>query len=444
VPVERLFNMLERTALDAALSLGKEVSVTMTGGAHRIDGDVLELLRTGLLHVVRNSVVHGIESPAERGAMGKARIGHIHLAVAELESDVLLSCDDDGGGVNLTAARARLGLRPDTEEREVLQALLVGGASTAGQLSELSGRGVGLDVMRDVSERLGGQLELANRASGGLSVRLRFPARLRLLQGIELQSGDLRVLVPLDQISGALQLDTDERLLQAQRGELGHDGVTLATASLGQALGLSDLAGSERVGMIVAGSDGPVVLLAQRLGEVRQGLLRPLPPHAQASALVAGLVLDPFGLPQLVLNCKHVTTKGLAPARTTARRQAARVLVVDDSLTTRMLEQSILEANGYRVDLASSAEEGLARAAQERFDLFLVDVEMPGMDGFDFIARTQADETLRGVPAVLVSSRSGAADFARGAAVGARGYVVKHQFDQHEFLSLIQRLTRAA
>jgi two-component system chemotaxis sensor kinase CheA len=109
-----------------------------------------------------------------------------------------------------------------------------------------------------------------------------------------------------------------------------------------------------------------------------------------------------------------------------------------------MLEQSILEANGYRVALASSAEEGLARAASERFDLFLVDVEMPGMDGFDFITRTQADTALRTVPAVLVSSRSGAADFARGAAVGARGYVVKHQFDQHEFLSLIERLTRVA
>lgn len=444
VPVERLFTLLERAAVDAALSLHKEVTVTMTGGEHRLDGDVLELLRSGLLHVIRNSVVHGIEAPAVRLTKGKSRSGSIQLSVALRDGDVVLECQDDGAGVNIDEARSRLGLAKDADDRSVLEGLLIGGASTAGQLSELSGRGVGLDVMRDVAERLRGSLELHNEESGGLLLRLRFPASVRLFLGLELESGDLRVTVPLEQVSSIVRLETNARGTAAESGEVLHEGVCIKAFSLARLLGASSAPTEEGTCVIVKGRGGPLALLAGRVGAARQALLRPLPDHAQASTLVAGLVLDAKGVPRVVLDCSGLASVSLRSSEPAGRRRMPRVLVIDDSLTTRMLEQSILEANGYRVELASSAEEGLSRASGESFDLFLVDVEMPGMDGFEFIERAQSDARLRETPAVLVTSRSESADFARAALVGARGYVVKHQFDQHDFLSLIQKLTGAA
>lgn len=445
VPAGQLFTALERAALDAALTLHKRVNVTMSGGHHRIDRDVVELLRPALLHIVRNSVVHGIEPPEERARRGKPRVGSVRVDVALKDANVVVVCEDDGAGVDLVDARARLRLSPDAPERQVLEALLAGGASTANQLSELSGRGVGLDVLRDTAERLQGRLDLSNRPSGGLSVRLEFAAQLRSFRGIDLATGDAQVTIPLEEVLGVVRLTPADRARLLDRAEFVHEGKTLPTTSLGRALGLAAASEEPRVAVLVRGRSGPFALVAESIGEVRQALLRALPEHAHTPPFVAGLVLNLLGRPQLVLNCATLSQE--RPSEFSGRPRARgvpHVLVVDDSLTTRMLEQSILEANGYRVALACSAEEGLVRAHEDAFDLFLVDVEMPGMDGFDFVTRTQTDPRLSRIPAVLVSSRSERADLARGVAVGAKGYVVKHQFDQQEFLSLIERLTGAA
>jgi two-component system chemotaxis sensor kinase CheA len=171
--------------------------------------------------------------------------------------------------------------------------------------------------------------------------------------------------------------------------------------------------------------------------------VRPLPPLATSVAAVAGASLDGEGNPRLVLDPGGLVAA--ARRRTTAAGTDAPptrppVLIIDDSLTTRMLEQSILDSAGYDVDTAASAEEGLVKAAARRYALFLVDVEMPGIDGFTFIERTQADPTLRDVPAILVTSRNAPEDLRRGQEVGAKGYVVKSEFDQVALLDHIRRL----
>jgi two-component system chemotaxis sensor kinase CheA len=161
-----------------------------------------------------------------------------------------------------------------------------------------------------------------------------------------------------------------------------------------------------------------------------------------ASPAIAGVSLDAEGNPQLVLDPDGIVTAARrgAPADTASAAVRRPVLVIDDSLTTRMLEQSILESAGYEVDVALSAEEALEAAHRKRYALFLVDVEMPGMDGFDFVQRVRADPALRDIPAILVTSRSAPEDIARGRAVGAQGHIVKSEFDQAELLALIKPL----
>jgi two-component system chemotaxis sensor kinase CheA len=197
---------------------------------------------------------------------------------------------------------------------------------------------------------------------------------------------------------------------------------------------------------IVVRADGREVAVgADRLLGTGDLLVRPLPEHVEADPAIAGASLDAEGTPQLVLDPAGVVAAALAVARPVddgPPRRRAPILVVDDSLTTRMLEQSILESAGYEVELAVSAEEALERARAREFGLFVVDVEMPGMDGFEFVRVTRADPRLRAAPAILVTSRGAAEDRRRGEEAGASAYIVKGEFDQGRLLSTIEELLR--
>jgi two-component system chemotaxis sensor kinase CheA len=194
--------------------------------------------------------------------------------------------------------------------------------------------------------------------------------------------------------------------------------------------------------IVQAGSRGVAVGVDRVLGTASI-VMRALPSLVEADSVIAGASLDGEGNPQLVLDPSGLVaaaerSRGLAPADTAPPR--APVLVVDDSLTTRMLEQSILESAGYEVELAVSGEEALAKARGRRFSLFIVDVEMPGMDGFGFVAEVRADPTLRDIPAILVTSRNTVEDRRRGEQVGARAYIEKGEFDQRHLLKTIRGL----
>jgi len=198
------------------------------------------------------------------------------------------------------------------------------------------------------------------------------------------------------------------------------------------------------VAVLVAADGEQVAVGADRLAGTSTLVVRPLPELAPAAPVIGGVAMDLDGNPRLVLDAHGLIAEARrgGPAGATAAAPARRlpILVVDDSLTTRMLERSILESAGYEVDLAASGEEGLAKARGREYALFLTDIDMPGIDGFTFVAETRADPDLQHVPAILVSSRAGAEDRQRGAAVGAAAYVVKGEFNQEELLAHIHRL----
>jgi two-component system chemotaxis sensor kinase CheA len=225
-----------------------------------------------------------------------------------------------------------------------------------------------------------------------------------------------------------------------------HEGRVVPFAPLAQLLGAAPASPPAFwTALILSGPAGSAAVGVERLLGTRTAVVRPLPDVARASAMVAGATLDALGNPELVLETSALASavdrvSGVPVVSAPVSRP---ILVIDDSLTTRMLEQSILESAGYQVALATSAEEGLEKARQSPYALFLVDVEMPGIDGFTFIERTRREPALANVPAVLVSSRSAPEDLARGQQVGASGYIVKGRFDQRELLGLIERLVEA-
>jgi two-component system, chemotaxis family, sensor kinase CheA len=449
-PASSMFTSLERVARDVAGTLGRNVVFEGRGGDVRLDAQVLAAVQNALVQVVRNAVAHGIEPEAERTAAGKPRAGRVTVDVLRRGRLVAFVAADDGRGVDVEAVRRvaqRRGLTPETARSlgpgDLLRLLLAGGVSTATSVTEVAGRGVGLDVVREAAERFGGEVRVSTEPGVGTTVELLVPVSVASQQGLVVEASGATATIPLDAVARTTRIRAQDVARTAAGESVVDDGKVIPFLRLGSALGARRAAArppASWCAVVVRGTAGAAVVGVDRLLGTRHVVLRQLPPLAPAAAIVAGASLDEDGDPQLVLDPDAlVAAARRAPSEERAAAHARKpVLVIDDSLTTRMLERSILESAGYEVDVAASAEEGLDKARSGRYALFLVDIEMPGMDGFEFVERTRADSVLRGVPAILVSSRSSPEDRRRGQEVGALDYMVKSEFDQVALLARIR------
>jgi two-component system chemotaxis sensor kinase CheA len=452
LPASAVFDALERAVRDAAQSLGKNAQLRMTGGDTRLDAHVLSGVRGALLHIVRNAVAHGIESPSERASRGKPAVGGVELAVERRGGRVAFTCTDDGRGVDIEAVRTaaiRRGLSsPDAiaamPRERVIELLLRGGTTTSPSVDAVSGRGIGLDVVRDSVAKLKGEISLETEPHRGTRVEIRVPISLTSMTALVVGCGDTVASIPLDAVRATVRVSRDDLASTPEGDSLVFDGEIMPFVLLSALLAARGR--EERLlrytTLIVHAANELAAIGVDRIFGTATVIVRRLPDVTRAEPIVAGASLNGEGAPQLVLDAAGIiaAAKGLRAAPRTMPSRPLPVLVIDDSLTTRMLEQSILESAGYDVELATSAEEGLEKARAGKYSVFLVDVEMPGMNGFEFVARTREDPVLRNVPAILVTSRAAPEDRRRGMDAGAQAYVVKSEFDQGKLLDVIREL----
>jgi two-component system chemotaxis sensor kinase CheA len=320
--------------------------------------------------------------------------------------------------------------------------LFTPGFTTTTSVSSVSGRGIGLDVVRDAAHVLGGEV-IARTGASGTEIAILAPTQVSGLSALVLGSADRIAAVPRASV-GRVARSTALPMLRGADGRMvALDDLMVPFAPLARLLGASATGNPGSI-VIVDGGDGLAAIGVDHVLGVDDIVVRSPPAGAPIDPIVRGVALDPEGLPRPVLEPAAIVAaiRGMPVAPTAPVTRPPPILVVDDSLTTRMLEQSILESAGYDVDVASSAEEGLVKVAQRDYGLVLVDVEMPGMDGFGFITTLRAEPALAGLPAILVTSRNRPEDQPRGFAVGAQGYVVKSDFDQTKLLDMIRRLVR--
>ncbi|HEY6331233.1 MAG TPA: response regulator [Blastocatellia bacterium] len=463
LPVTAIFGPLERAVRDAAQALNKQVTFEAAGGDNRLEGHVLSPVRDAMLHLVRNAVAHGIEPAAERMSSGKGAQGHVRVTVSRHGHSMAFKCSDDGRGIDVEAIRGaavRGGLVTVSQAAaftmdEVIHIIMKGGVSTAGAIDEVSGRGIGLDVVHEIATRLKAEVTVRSEPRAGTTVEIRVPLSLSSMHALEVDvGGGNSVFLPLDSVRRVIRITKNDIVRTEGSESLLHDGKMIPYLPLSRALGKAAHQGRNGRGsnrdapaawaaVVIEGPAGAAATGVDRLLGASNIVVRPLPSLARAEPVIAGAVLDAEGNPQLVLDSEPLIAAALVsrePAITESVKARPPILVVDDSLTTRMLEQSILESAGYQVDLATSGEEALAKARANQYGLFLVDVEMPGIDGFEFVSRTQSDARLSSVPSILVTSRSAAEDRRRGEEAGARGYILKGEFDQGFLLQSIREL----
>jgi two-component system, chemotaxis family, sensor kinase CheA len=454
-PFADVCEALPRAARDIAASEGREVELVLEGQDVEADRIVIDALRDPLLHLVRNAVDHGIEPPAERQRAGKPRAGRVAVA-AELNGGRLrVTVSDDGAGVDEAALRAALKARggavPEmATSRAVAHALLAGGLSSRSRATEVSGRGVGMDIVRSSIERIGGTVDVRWTAGRGTTFTLECPPSPATLRALLIRLGAYVVGLPTAHVERLRRVqDADLRRVEGRvllQTETGPVPVGLLAALLGPPFEARPLDGAATVAIINVGGRRAGLVIDEALGE-DEIVVRPMPIDAGTLRHATGAAVLPSGRVALLLNTSVLLAEStragtpIAPVmraeRETPRR---RVLVADDSITTRTLEQSVLEAAGYEVITAVDGEDAWRRLEQDAADAVIADVEMPRMDGFALCRRIRASPRLAGLPIVLVTGLASDEDRARGMEAGADAYIVKSGFDQATLLETIDQL----
>lgn len=448
-----IFPALELAARDAAQLLGKSVELVCSGSDVRIEANILSGVREALIHMVRNAVDHGIEPTNQRLLLGKEPTGRVHVRAERRGRRVAFLCSDDGAGIDLQAVRAAaIERRALTEEEaqdldadSIQQLIFRPGISTRREVTEVSGRGVGLDVVRATAARWSGEVSVASERGQGSTIGLIVPTSFSSLSALVVVVEGGTVLLPLDAIRSTARIP-DSVISEHPDGEtVLYEGRAVPFLRLAPLLGRT-ASPRERWSVLFVQSGPELIAVgADRLAGTTEVLLKPLPPEAGPQPLLAGAALDAQGDPVLILDPRGLLAAHRGSANATRRgpaRALSPILVIDDSLTTRTLEQSVLEIAGYEVELASSGEEGLVKARARRYGLFIVDIEMPGMNGLEFTKTTRADPQLREVPVMLVTSLSSYEHRRRGVEAGASAYIVKSEFDQSLFLARVRELLR--
>lgn len=450
-PLEPTLLELARHARDLARDLGKEAEVEIRGGDVRLDRRITSALFESLVHLVRNCVDHGIETPADRVEAGKPPRGVLTVQASQHGDRVMVTVQDDGRGLDreavLDAAHRRGLLVSQPADLPVEQIVLLPGLSTRNEVSEVSGRGIGMDAVAAAVRALGGEVRVSSEPGRGTTITLDVPAARRGRRVIVVSVHDLLFAVPLSRVQAYYVWD--DVVLEQQDGEdwvLGRVGdrvypvVFLGDPKVFQ--------GTPGLYLEVQGGDRSYLVAAGAVKAVEEVLTYTLPDRVRSGTLFeeAGVLSTGDAVPVLTLGestCVAATVPGRARAAI-APVHRLRILLVDDSPVTREMERRLLEDAGLFVEAVPDAASALARLAQAEFDCLVTDIEMPGMDGLELTRAIRRSESLGSLPIVVVSTRSRPEHRLAGLEAGADAYVAKQEIQPGELGALILRLAGEA
>jgi chemotaxis protein histidine kinase CheA/CheY-like chemotaxis protein len=470
VPVRRVVAAFPQLVRELSTETGKEVALHLIGEDVELDTRVLDGVADALRHLVTNAVDHGCESPVERAAAGKPPCATVTVSARAAGSTVVIEVGDDGYGIEedvLRTVAVERGLLPaesSVSGQQLLHLLFHPGFSTRDEVTQTSGRGVGLDVVRTAVEELGGTVEIETTPGAGTSFVMTLPVTLGVMRCLVARLGAERYAVPVTNVVETLSLADVATTSVAGAEVLVRHGTTVPLADLGRALGVP----GERethVGVVVryGSSDEQLAWAVDELEGELELVVKDLGRFLGRPPFIGGGTIDSDGSVMLLLDVRELAVEQLrrgvsldvspghrqvqphatgaqAPGSPASSARKPRVLVVEDSVGVRELQRVILEGAGYDVLTAVDGTDGAARLAEDPVDLVLSDVEMPGMDGFTLTRAIRRTRGWENIPVVIMTSRGDEADQRAGLDAGASAYLLKSEFDQNELIDTVRRL----
>ncbi|MGO9014929.1 MAG: response regulator [Dissulfurispiraceae bacterium] len=460
VPLSTVFDSFGRMMRDISRSLGKEIDFLVEGGDIELDKKMVEKLGDPLVHMLRNSVDHGVETGEERIRAGKTAKGMVRLSASYDAGSVLIELTDDGRGISLEKIREKalkknMSTREELDvmpEADLIDFIFHPGFSTSPIITDMSGRGVGLDVVkRNIVEELRGTVNIETRDGYGTAFFIRLPLTLAVMRILLVNASGMPFAITSHYVSEIIRASLEDVITVVDKKAVRLREELIPVTRLEDLLKLPSSekkADRDKEGaliIIVRVGNEKVGLIVDNILDEENMVIKSLPTHMRNIPLVSGLTLSGKNEIINVLNIPAVidAAREIREAKVSKEavgKERISILVVDDSMNTREIEQNILEAYGYKVTLAGDGIEALEKTKEFAYDLIITDVEMPRLDGFSLTERLRASEEYKSTPIIIVTSREKEEDKRRGIMVGADAYIVKGAFDQSNLLETVQNL----
>jgi two-component system chemotaxis sensor kinase CheA len=462
LPISTVTDVLPIMVRDLSVNLDKEIEFKIEGNDTVIDRRILDEIKDPLIHLIRNSVDHGIETPKEREAIKKSKSGLLELNIKQISGDKIeIVIIDDGKGIDTQAvlkSAVKKGLiteesASELNELQIFELIFKSDISTSPVITDLSGRGLGLAIVKEKIEKLGGTITLKSEKGKGSTFRLVIPLTLSTFRGVLIRLSEMEYIVPTIEVERLVRINSNEVKTVENKDTITVDGEVIPLMSLKSILGvtsnkyikseklfitafISNYSGS-RVAFIVDDILNEQEILVKNLGSQLANVKN----IYGATVLGSGKVVPILNIKDLLEASEVISSKVMDTAQQTAEKpEDKKVLVVDDSVTSRILIKDILESTGYQVKTAVDGVEAFTLLKSEEFDLVVSDVEMPRLNGFDLTAKIRADKSFAELPVVLVTALASKEDREKGIEVGANAYIVKSSFEQSNLLDIIGRL----
>lgn len=459
LPVSTIFDIFPRVIRDMAKEYDKEIILEIKGEKTGLDKKILEEIKDPLMHLVRNCVDHGIETPEERALLGKPRTGKICFEARQEGANILIEISDDGRGIDGRLIK-RIALKknlitPEQSEKisdeNAIYLIFTPGFSTREKVTDISGRGIGMDVVKENIERLKGSIVIQTQIGKGTKFTLRLPLTLSITLALLVKSEEYIFALPTSEVKEIVKISKDEVKLVGDKEVVKIAGKTIPFVKLSRILGLNEkkTTPSQEMFLLIISLAGECIgFVIDEIISQQEIVIKSLGRYLKKPENIAGatiwgdgevvLILDVFDLMKSAKKVYFESPKAILEEKISTPS----ILVVDDSLTTRELEKNILEAIGYEVEVAIDGVQALKKMSQKQFNLVITDITMPNMDGFELTSAIKKDERYKDTPVIIVTAEEKEEDRKKGFESGAEAYILKSAFDQKSLLDMIERLVK--
>jgi two-component system, chemotaxis family, sensor kinase CheA len=470
LPVSSLVEVFPGMVREISREQKKEIVFVIRGAELEINKRILEELKDPLIHLIRNSIDHGIDTPDQRILLNKPPYGNIVLSFTAKEGGMIeITVSDDGNGINyeqVLKAAIKSGNIDQKDalkmnQKEIQSLIFRSGVSTSKIITDISGRGLGMSIVREKTEKLNGKIRIETELNKGTTFHILMPMTLSTHRGILIRTGEFMFIIPTMNVERVMTVDPKDIKTVENHETILIDDKILSVEDLGNVLGLSEtihngsgktepgLRDSDHICIIILVSDEQRIafrfdegfeeqqVLVKSLGK----LLKRVKNISGATILGSGKVVPVIHVPDLLMSALRAAEKvKVTASHEETTNKMRKILVADDSITSRTLIKNILETAGYQVSTAVDGTDAFTKAHSYEFDLLLSDVDMPRMNGFELIAKIRHDKKLNGLPAILITALGSREDQERGIDVGADAYIIKSSFDQTNLLEIIKKL----